>query len=198
MSSKPEFGSTSAGRPLSSARRRLLRGTLGAAPVLMVSAPRSVMAATGECTQASSFASINTSRPDVLLLCTGRMPEFWRDANEGAWPDPFKRNGNNATSFSSIFGPPKGFADTTFLQVLSFTEATGPKALAKYMVAAALNAAKGLVPLQIASVPILKTIYTSYFSLDYYEPTAGIKWFSDTAIPVGAGGITPWLKSTMV
>jgi hypothetical protein len=199
MTSKPDSAPRPAGTPLSAARRRLLRGTLGAAPVLMVSAPRSVMAGTGQCTQASSFASINTSRPDALLNCTGRTPDWWRDASNGEWQRTiYTRQGSNSTTFSSVFGAPKGFADTTFLGVLQLTGATGPIGLARHMVAGALNASRGLTPLQIAGVPILRNIYASYVARDYYEPTAGIQWYADSAIPAGAGGITPWLQSTMV
>ena len=182
---------------MSVARRRLLQGSLGAAPVLMVSAPRSVMAGTGMCTQASAFASINTSRPDVLVTCIGKTPDWWKEPNNSsAWPDNYKRTGN-ATTFSSVFGTPKGFADTTFLSVLEFTETTGPKCLARHMVAGALNASKLWTPAQVASVQILQNIYSSYRAMDYYEPIAGIKWYSDSA-SAGAGGITPWLQSTMV
>jgi hypothetical protein len=192
-------GQPSAAPKMSVARRRLLRGSLGAAPVLMVSAPRSVMAGTGQCSAASSFASANTSRPDVMVSCLGKSPDWWKLANNSsAWPTNYTRVGGNATTFSSVFGAPKGFTDTSFLTVLEFTDTSGPKCLAKHMVAGALNASKTWTPPQIASVPILQTIYGSYRALDYYEPTAGIKWYCDTAVPAGAGGITPWLQSTMV
>jgi hypothetical protein len=184
-----------AGSPVSATRRRLLRGSLGTAPILMVSAPRSVMAGTGVCTQASSFASINASRPDVLASCSGKTPNWWRDADKALWPEDYK---SSATKFSTIFGAPKGFNDTSLLNVLQFSEAAGPKCLARHMVAGALNAAAGWTPVQIASVPILKNIYASYYNKDYYEPTAGIRWYCDSAVPAGAGGITPWLQSTMV
>jgi hypothetical protein len=187
------------GPPASAARRRLLRGSFGAAPVLMVSAPRSVMA--GMCTQASSFASINTSRPDVTMPCLGKAPDWWKEpSNSNQWPAAYKPTGGNAT-FSAVFGAPlsfEGFNDTSLLNVLQFGDSSGPRCLAKHMVAGALNALTGRVPAAIASLNILTEIYSSYrANLGYYEPTAGIKWYCDTS-SVGPGGITPWLRSTMV
>ena len=55
-------------------RRQLLRGASGAAPILMTLASRPVTAAV--CTPASSFASINASRPDKQYDCAGRTPGY--------------------------------------------------------------------------------------------------------------------------
>jgi hypothetical protein len=157
------------------------------------------MAGTGVCTQASSFASINTSRPDVTVSCTGKKPDWWKQStNSTSWPTAYRRTGSNATTYSAVFGTPRGFTDTSLLNVLQFPESSGPKCLAKHMVAGALNATTSRTPAQIASVPILKNIYTAYVTKGFYEPTAGIRWDCDSAIPAGAGGITPWLQSTMV
>lgn len=182
------------------ARRRILRGGLGAAPVLMVSAPRSVMAGTLNCVPASSFASINASRPDLLSSCSGRAPWHWKQPQWfGHWPARYVPTGPGATMFDAVFGMVGGYPGKSLLQVLELQGATGRDGLAKHIVAALLNAAANLTPVNVLGVGRVKAVWAEFVATGsgYYVPTAGIKWYPDYAVPAGTGGITPWLKSTM-
>jgi hypothetical protein len=176
------------------ARRRILRGGLSAAPVLMAAAPRSVMAGGPmNCVPASSFASINASRPDLQFTCGGRTPGYWKQPQFfSEWPAPY----TPTTSFDSVFGSTGGYAGKSLLAVLELMGG-GRDAVARHIVAAVLNAAKGLTPANVLSVAIAKTVWTSFVTKGYYEPTAGIKWYADTSVPAGSGGIIQWLTSTM-
>lgn len=183
------------------ARRRLLRGGLAAAPVLMSVASRPVMAGgqAGRCTPASSFASINASRPDELYHCSGRTPGYWKQSQFfHLWPSPYKPQGNNATQFDDVFGAAGGYPGKTLLDVLSLEgNAGGRDALARHIVAALLNAASGKTPADVLSVSTVKAIWRDFVSQGYYVPTAGIQWYADHSVPAGTGGIIGWLQVTM-
>jgi hypothetical protein len=187
---------------MSPARRRLLRGGLSVAPVVMASAPRSVMAG-GVCVPASSFASVNASRPDLLFTCSGRSPGYWK--NHANWPNgyfPVDQGPNKATLFNAVFTGSTGYPAypgkpaKTLLDVLQ--DGGGDRdAVARHIVAALLNAAAGLTKDPVLSVSGVRAIWSSFDQLGYYEPTAGIRWYADSANVSGTGGIIPWLKSTM-
>lgn len=68
--------------------------------------------------------------------------------------------------------------------------------MARHLVAAMLNALKGWTPGSVLSMTTAKGVWNEYTRKGHYEPTAGIKWYEDSASK-GNGGITPWLKSTM-
>lgn len=181
---------------MSPARRRLLRGGLSVAPVVMASAPRSVMAG-GVCVPASSFASVNASRPDLLFNCTGRSPGYWK--NHASWPNgyfPVDQGLNKATQFNGVFTGSAGYPNKTFLQVLQL-QGGGRDAVARHIVAAFLNAKAGLTLPNVLSWQRVLDIWSSFDRLGYFEPTAGIRWYADSANVSGTGGIIPWLKSTM-
>lgn len=157
------------------------------------------MAGGGVCVPASSFASINASRPDLLFSCSGRTPGYWKQPQWfGQWPAPFVATGSGATKFDDVFGSAGGYAGKTLLQVLELQgNSMGRDALARHIVAALLNAKKGLTPANVLSVTTVKAVWRAFVTNGYYEPTAGIKWYPDYSVPAGTGGITPWLKSTM-
>src|SRR4051812_13129232 len=72
----------------SNVRRKLLRGGLGAGPVLMTLASRSVLAGT-QCQTPSGFASMPTSRHGTQYNCIGRTPGFWKQEQKfPEWPSP--------------------------------------------------------------------------------------------------------------
>jgi len=185
------------------ARRRLLRGGLMVAPVLMASAPRSVMAggAPGVCAPASSFASINASRPDLIFTCSGRSPGYWKQPDSfSQWPAPYVATGSGATLFNanSAFGAMGGYAGKTLLQVLELQgNANGRDAVARHIVAALLNAAKGWTPANVLSVAVTKSVWSAFVTKGYYEPTAGVKWYANSSSPASTGGLIAWLSSTM-
>ena len=63
-------------------RRRFLKGTAGAAPILLTVASRPVLGA--QCTP-SAWVSGNLSHPDSDKECGGRSPGFWRTKPD-RWP----------------------------------------------------------------------------------------------------------------
>ncbi len=191
----PEAGSVP-----SLARRRLLRGGLGAAPVLMAAAPRSVMAG-GTCMTGSLYTSFspNTtmSRSPRTYTCSGKTPEWWRDCAPTEWPATCVREGKSAIKFKDVFAPNR-YGEETFLKILQKPETRGQNGMAKHLVAAILNANKyPSTPMNVVGPAVLKGVWSDYCAKNYYEPTAGVRWGCDAA-PNGTGGITPWLRSTMV
>ena len=195
-------------------RRRLLQGASGVAPIMMTLVSRPVVAGS-VCTPASSFASINASRPDKTYSCQGLTPGYrMQEQKFYDWPvgyvpssTPVKGKGHpnytpakNATPtlFDTVFGSFGGYSGKTLLDVLSTGgNDFGRDALARHIVAALLNAAKGYTPPTVLSVQTVKNIWTAFATNGYYEPTAGIKWYPDSSEPPGTGGLIAWLKSTM-
>jgi len=189
---------TTAQVPVALARRRLLRGGLSAVPVILTVSSRSVMASsTDRCTPASSFASINTSRPDETFSCIGRTPGYWKQPQYfSQWPNGYQPEGPNATKFNDIFGSNGGYPGKTLLEVLNF-KGGGTIAVARHVVAAVLNAASNKTPSTILSVQMVKDLWSDYVAQGYYEPTAGIKWYADYSVPAGNGSLIEWLTTTM-
>src|SRR5689334_6221649 len=105
-------------------RRKLLRGGVGAAPILMTLASRPVLGQVQQCTTPSGFVSMPTSRPPQTT-CIGRTPGFWKQPQKfDQWPAPYVPvttsgpGGKKATTFNSVFGTPSPYTNTTtFLDV---------------------------------------------------------------------------------
>jgi len=185
-------------------RRRLLRGGIGATPILMTLASRSVLAGT-QCTSPSGFVSMPASRHGTPQTCIGRTPGYWKqDQHFNQWPNPYfpvaTKVGNTtkpATTFNSVFGLPSPYNNAdTFLDVLK-TEDQGysgpPHDVARHVVAELLNIQKGWVT--VLTVAKLKNIWHEYMATGggaggYFTPTAGVKWYHDD--------IVNYLKSTMI
>lgn len=102
------------------------------------------------------------------------------------------------TTFDSVFGRQGGYGTKTLTEVLRLNSNSGRDGLARHLVAAYLNALKGLTPREVLDVPTIKSIWTSFVARGYFEPTAGIRWFPDYAEPASpSGGLIAWLKTTM-
>jgi len=196
-------------------RRRLLKLGAGMTPVLMAFASRSAFA----CHSAapSAFGSVCNSRPELLQSSNGRSPGYWKNhTGPNYWPAPYysdkittkKGQSIPATTFKSVFcgsGASSPFSsNTTLLEVLE-SGGGGSKAVARACVAALLNAASGATPSGILSVDdVINRIWYEYASKGYYEPIAGIKWYSNTpSLPYiagsdtgGSGGIIGYLNTT--
>ena len=171
--------------------------------MLVVSAPRSVLAA--NCLPSCAFLPIDTSPLAGRNhgLCTGRLPHFWEAAaNSQSWgATHYGRTGNGdaipATAFDSVFGVCGGYAGKTLLDVLRFTDGRGKNCLARLLVAAVLNAAKEWTPPHVLDADLARNVWASFVTNGCYIPTENVVWYSDTSTPAGTGGITAWLKSTM-
>lgn len=133
------------------ARRRFLRGTLAAAPVLMTLKSKPVLAC--YCTSASAAMSgtlrtVAASNTPRQVACSGKSPGYWKVTNSLNWTT-YKwgkyttnngsglmipvlsnniqvANGTNVpTKFSAVFGGTK-FGNRTFLQVLTSSWGSSP------------------------------------------------------------------------
>jgi hypothetical protein len=173
------------------ARRRLLRGGLGVAPVLMTVASRPVMA--GMCESASAHTSLSGSRVATLAAaCSGRLPAYWISrATSGYLMDTSGggSSGLNVITFGSVFGLTGDYDDKTLLKVLEGHLSTGDEVLAAYLVAALLNAKEGWTPESVLDEERVKEIWSDYSKNMHFEPTAGVEWDSVQ--------IVDWLKTTM-
>lgn len=179
-------------------RRRLLRGGLATAPVLLTLVNRPVMANELTCRTASALGSANLSRTTSgTFNCRGRKPSSWLAAPTlpvDPWPP-----GSRTELFENVFGGGSIYTGKTLSEMVALVANTGQEGLAKHLVAAYLNALQGLTPEQVLSVVTVKNIWASFVARGFYEPTAGIQWFPDTAsVPNSTGGgLIAWLLTTM-
>lgn len=195
----PEERTESSGPPQAQAadhtkRRRLLRGGLATAPALLTLVNRPVMAAV--CRTPSAALSASLSRPNSgLYECLGKRPSTWASTHINNWP-----SGKSTELFSVAIGAWDPFKNKTLLQMVGLNADSESKDLAKHLVAAYLNALAGSTPTAVLSLPTIRKIWLDFSTLGYYEPTAGIRWFPNHAVPVGnppSGGLIAWLKTTM-
>jgi hypothetical protein len=217
MSTRSQDDQSSTDKPMADiagGRRKLLKLGVGATPVLMALASRSAFAC--HSTTPSAFGSVCNSRPELLQSSNGRSPGYWKThTGTSNWPKPYYshsirtgRTTTPATTFKSVFcasGAPSPFSnETTLLDVLE-SGGGGSKAVARACVAALLNARSGRTPNSILSADdIVSNIWYQYATRSFYEPIAGIKWYSDTPqlpyIPGsntdGKGGIIGYLNTT--
>jgi hypothetical protein len=180
-------------------RRRLLRGGAAAAPVILTFASHPVLAGNGSCTTASAFASINASRPDAVVACTGKYPAWWASsANWSSWPTA---KYTRTQLFDTALTPYPGSSGKTLLDMLNLPATSGNDCVAKHIVAALLNATTLRTPGVMTELSV-KAMWTAFVNNGYkYQPTSGIWWFADSSTPAAPaplkGGITEWLQTTM-
>ena len=167
-------------------RRRLLGGATGAATFLtLLSGP---VFGAQRCVAPSSFTSMPASQYGVPQICMGRPPTYWKDPRRlDQWPSPYHAK----TPFDEPFEPSPYPRATTLLDALE-KEGAAPDDVARHMVAALLNIARGWVP--VLNVISLQGIWRRYMATGggatgYFEPTKGTKWFHDD--------IVVYLRSTM-
>lgn len=161
-------------------RRRLLRGGLSAAPVIMTFASGPVSA--GLCTTGSAYGSMHPSGKQASTACGGRSPATWTSVPHGQWPIAA-----NAL-FQTYFAPALTGTNVTLKAVLD--PAKGYDPVARNCVAALLNASTSptLTPAAILGVARAKAVWSSYATKGYFEPTAGIQWNS--------AKIVEWMTTT--
>ena len=162
-------------------RRRLLHAGLSAAPVVMTLASGPVSA--GMCTTASAYGSMNPSSTRANTSCGGRSPTAWSTTQANGWP----RSLPPTSKFEGSFTPALA-RSVNFKKVIDPTG--GYDLVASHCVAALLNASSSpsLTPPAVLSAATAKSIWASYATKGYYEPTAGIRWNS--------GQIVDWIKTT--
>jgi hypothetical protein len=170
-------------------RRRLVQGSLGAAPLLMTLVSRPVLGGNNQCFSPSGYHSMPTSQHGQPQFCLGRTPGYWKQKQHfKSWVPPYYPvtkpgpGGPVATLFKDWFSPAPGALYTmTFLEAL---DAGGgpPNPLARHIVASILNVAIGWVPAPVLTVASLQGIWHQYITLGYFEPTAGVKWYHDEIV----------------
>ena len=160
-------------------RRRLLRGGLSAAPVIMTLASGPVSA--GLCTTGSAYGSLNPSGVRSSATCGGRSPATWT-SSLGHWPI------KAAALFGTHFKPALSDIKLTLKAVVDPSGGYDP--VARNCVAALLNASSSppLTPASILDVTRVKAVWSSYATKGYFEPTAGIQW--------NAAKIVDWITTT--
>lgn len=169
-------------------RRRLLQGGLAVGPVLMTLVSRPVLAQqAGLCTTPSGFVSANASTAGRGVICTGHTPDIWKaNATPQAWPQGFPPS----RTFDSIFDHDSTHypANTSLLDILNLAPTPSFDDLARYIVAALLNAAASLTP--VLSVNAVKGIWNEYLATGSFSPSSGVHWNHDE--------IVSYLLTTMV
>jgi hypothetical protein len=192
-------------------RRRLLRGGIAAAPVLLTLVSRPVLGR--ECFPVSSWASMPASDGGRGYVCVGRTPGFWKqDQKFDQWPAPFRpvasgtgRQQLKATLFKDYFSPlPSSttfdWTKATFLEVMKtedLSESAGPPfSVARHAAAALLNIHAGFMPPEVLTAAMVRQgIWPSYMttggaSIGYWKPTPYVKLYAD--------GIIDFLTSGMI
>lgn len=113
-------------------------------------------------------------------------------------------HGQKATTFNSVFGSSPFHDSVTLLQVLQ-SSGSGSAGVARCCVAALFNARTGRTPETILSADdVIHRIWHEYMAKGYFEPVAGVRWYSDSPrlpyIPGsntgGKGGIIGYLNTT--
>ncbi|MFN0163556.1 MAG: hypothetical protein ACKVQQ_20190 [Burkholderiales bacterium] len=166
-------------------RRRLLRGGVIGAPIVLSLASSRVMGATnpyGQCQSVSSFGSLNLSRPANTVPCTGRSPGYWKN-HPGNWPAGCIATTayGTPTTFASVFGtnPLSAPSGVTLFAVIYEPYATWSTDLSRAVVAAYLNAKSGKVPLTILPIATIQAMWTACRSGGLYSvPASSISWTS--------------------
>jgi hypothetical protein len=157
-------------------------------PVVLTLVSRPVIAggSPGACTSASAYGSINASRPGGTPICSGRTPGYWKNYGKHPWPAPYEASGSSPSKFDDVFG--SGYPNKTLLDVLE-QGGGGKNAVARYIVAALLNAANSLTPPTVLDASKVKLIWQDFVNDGVYSPTAGVTW--------NASDLVDWLKTTM-
>jgi hypothetical protein len=192
----PQHESGNAPAPADQRRRSLIKGGLGAAPVIMTLSSRSAFA--WHCKSPSGFVSGNKSHPTVADEGT-LSPFSW--TNMSSWPAPFnKSNGKWPAFYGGTFDGHQFVAGTinyqaagkptvTIHDVMASGAAAGPRggnlALGAYILAALLNLKKGTVPSVCLTEDMLFKMFNDCASRGYYLPmptNPTVRWSAQSVI----------------
>jgi hypothetical protein len=172
------------------ARRRLLRGGIAAAPVVLTLTSRPVLGDTLTCNSPSrALSGTNSYAGPELKLCNGDSVSAWKSRSPH-WPsgcpkhnDPFHGvNGFSGTSQLKSNGHSK-----TMLEVLS------EAGVAAHFVAALLNIRTAKVSAGVLTEIGLKNLWTELSTTGRYSPFAGAKvWYpADVVTYFKQSGVAP-------
>lgn len=185
-------------KPVDESRRGFTKSGLAISGVILTLASRPVL---GDfvCKSPSGFLSGNVSAHGTPQTCSGLNPLSW-GTQPTLWPSPYrpgtcskncnKANGwstADATRFSNVFNYNQTYDKYTLMQVIWAPPGQDPDLLGAYIVAALLNAAKGLTP--VLTEAEVKNMFNEWNQNGFFAPTAGVKWYG--------ADIVAYLKSTM-
>lgn len=160
------------------ARRRLLKGGLGLAPVTMTMASRPVLAGTDTCHGPTGFQSAPPSRIGSTPSCSlskGSGPTAWSGVSSSAYPD-----GSSGRTFAVAFNDSTLFANLTLYKAIRndftgySTAGATDKDMARKAAAAYLNSISGKAfPMSTLQV---QQLWQGYVRKNYQPGGSGVKW----------------------
>lgn len=175
-------------------RRRLLRGGLSSAPLLVTLASRPVLAQT--CFSPSETLSGTMShKAGDLPVCNGRSSSAWKSLGKGG----SKGHGTNwpistDTPFHSVFaqGNYARFVKVlkngttrslTLIEVLELGRGQDPAKIGAHFVAAYLNILSGLVDQRAMTTARLSRLWSEWANRGHYAPYAGATpWYAEDIV----------------
>lgn len=171
---------------LDARRRLLLRGGLGAAPVVLSMASGPVIA--GQAYTASTKASAPLSGATRgQYACNGKSPKTWCTKSGGKYvgwpaactPGVTKYHGSGSCQVAGSQCSPK--THTTIINTYcgingAASDTTALNKLAAHCSASLLNCAQGLVPAQILTKNQIQVIWDSCMTTGTWSPTTGVHW----------------------
>jgi hypothetical protein len=174
--------------PTSDSRRRLIKGGLGAAPVILTLTSRSAFA--WHCKSPSGFVSGNASHNPTADDGT-LSPQSWLSTS--SWPAPFAKSGSTWPGFYTQTFDGNKFASGIINYQLNLKQTvtvhdvmqlgvnygSGPNALGAYILAALLNLKKGKVPADCLTEAKLFKMFNDCASKGYYLPMSNaptVQW----------------------
>jgi len=168
-------------------RRRLITGGMVATPILGSLVVRNALGAVCGATPSGNVSG-NVSQAGPLVTCAGASRECWdTGARKNSWGSVDKN-----TRFDAIFAANAAIGNDRFDQVIHYSETSGPKWLASYIVAAYLNVQNGLVSLPnmttTTMIDLLKALWGQGVLGNYSVGSSSATW--------GASQIVDYLRST--
>jgi len=196
MEQTPQHPDEGAGRTASAAsfdagRRTLLRGGVGATPVLLTLASRPVSAAGATCVVASSFVSVASFRSrnptTTSVKCTTRTCEDWlADANLPDAQRPAYLNNTVSSLLGTTTSPYNGTLITAVLQNAPGGIVTaGEIGVLQHIVSLTLSVQHGFAPLPgNLNAPYLQSVWQNFKNNNgrYVLQASGINWDSTQLI----------------
>ncbi len=176
------------------ARRRLLKGGLAAAPVVLSVASRPVHAA-NVCVNPSGFISVSTfnSRHPGALACSSNGPSYWAGLGSASWPKvPGTTNSLGDATFISVFGS-AATGMSTSATMRNVLNSGASSQFSRYCAAAYANSVKGVAGWPVTAIQaqsIWSTIRggTKPANAVVY-PAASLNWNEDKTLV--------WLQTLM-
>lgn len=170
--------------PHGAARRRLGKAGVAATGVLLTINSTPGMACEICTTPSGSLSGGLQSFRGPKPVCAGRVPSYWATHS---WP-----TGTSSKKFSSVYScnyaNSKTYGSSSMMNMLKGQSYDYPQNyIGAYLTAAWLNVKAGLST--FLTEEMLKKIWSEYQSKGYYQPTAGVKWYSDK--------IAEYLRGTM-